>query len=371
MELSELLNTDTVKLTIIPAILVLLVLFFWFKRSGKKRKKNREFGRAPNSRHDNLDWATAVAEADQDVRVGQAYELDVLGDEVVAVDDDKFNKKSEFDSIISDIDDDTLLNRPAMTANRDADINFLDEVELVLKQSKTQNETSSSTSQGVNDAHTGGSVEASSSSHPTNQEKLADDIVYSYDEGDAVTPQADNLVTAESSAEQLPASEGDVGTSDAQTTATQAESANDGLLLVLNVIGSEGRPLRGAAILKALTATGVTYGEMNIFHYYHPQRPGRPLFSIANMVEPGVFTLANMDELNTPGLTLFANVARPEDGVNTFTIMLETAKKLAELLNGTVCDERRGTLSKQGIEHIHGQIREHQRRSRLVHAARA
>ena len=358
MELSELLNTDTVKLTIIPAILVLLVLFFWFKRSSKKpSKKNREFGRAPNSRHDNLDWATAVAEADQEVRVGQAYELDVLGDEVLSVDSDAKEKSNPLGSRASDLDDDTLLNSPSMSAQRDSDIDFLDEVELIYQQPKE--ETPPPATKKTQDAKT---------SSVSSGEHLADGIVYSY-EDEVVTPKED-VVSAAVEPPEDPVVDIETATSEEEVPpATPLQE--EGLLLVLNVIGSEGRQLRGSAILKSLTATGLTYGEMNIFHYFHPQRPGRPMFSVANMVEPGVFTLATMDELTTPGLTLFANVARPEDGINTFTIMLETAKKLAELLNGTVCDERRGTLSKQGIEHIHGEIREHQRRSRLVHSARA
>ncbi|TPW16740.1 MAG: cell division protein ZipA, partial [Halothiobacillaceae bacterium] len=153
--------------------------------------------------------------------------------------------------------------------------------------------------------------------------------------------------------------------------AEPASHPEDGLVLVLNVVVGSGRQLRGSQILKALTATGLTYGAMNVFHYLSPHSPGKPLFSVANMVEPGCFNLSSMEELATPGLTLFANVARPEEGITTFNAMLDVAKKLADYLDATVCDERRGTLSKQRIEHIHGQIREHQRRARLTQLSHA
>ena len=346
MEWSEFLNTDTVQLTVIPGILVLLVLVFWFKRSGKKNKKNREFGRAPNSRHDNLDWATAVAEADQEVRVGQAYELDVLGDEALSVDDKTSSKHRD-----STPNDDELYSSGMKYNRRDEEIDFLDEVELIYKEPEAEKPRPQPV--------------ASSKELHTEQ---SDSIVYTYEE-ETPTPASTQQEEVNEIVEETAASvEPEVRQPEEEKTPQEEQEP---LLLVLNVVGTGGRMLRGPAVLKALTATGLTYGDMNIFHFFHPNRPGKPMFSIANMVEPGSFTLATMEELNTPGLILFANVQRPEEGINTFTVMLESAKKLAELLDGEVCDERRGTLSKQGIEHIHGQIREHQRRSRLSHAARA
>ena len=351
MELSELLNTDTVKLTVVPAILVLVVLFFWFKRGSKKRSKNRTFGRAPNSRHDNLDWSTAVSEADQEVRLGQAYDLDVLGDEELSVGASQGKQhKDNFDHTISNFDDE-VSSAAGMSASRD-EIDFLDEVEQIYSQPEAKNKKR------AEPPRTDG----------------AEDIIYNYDDDLMRTGEAStsSLVTAEEEIAEVPAEQVAVEQNTAPSSNAEGKQPEgEPLLLVLNVVATEGRQFRGGAVLKSLTATGLTFGDMNVFHYYHPQRPGKAMFSIANMIEPGSFTLATMEELNTPGLIMFANVERPEDGINTFTIMVETAKKLAELLGGTVCDQHRGTLSKQGIEHIHGEIREHQRRSRLVHAARA
>jgi cell division protein ZipA len=146
---------------------------------------------------------------------------------------------------------------------------------------------------------------------------------------------------------------------------------DSGMMLALTVVAS-GRQLRGSQVLKAVTASGLSYGKMGIFHYTSPTRPTpRPLFSLANVVEPGTFNLAQMEELATPGLILFANVSRPEDAMSTFNTMLEKARQLAAALDASVCDGRRSTLSKLGIEHIYGEIGEFQRRSRLAQAAHA
>jgi cell division protein ZipA len=153
--------------------------------------------------------------------------------------------------------------------------------------------------------------------------------------------------------------------------APTANPGEPGLILVLNII-AEGRQLRGPAILKAIAATGMAYGAMGVFHFYSANRPGKqPLFSLANMMEPGSFNLSSMEELSTPGLTLFATLSRPNEALATFNKMLDVARKLAKTLDATVCDERRGTLNKQGVEHIHEQIKEYQRKSRITQAQHA
>ncbi len=300
MEFTDLISSETVQLTVVPGILVVLVLFFWFRRSGPRARKmkNGQFGRAANSRHDNLEFLVGPDGAD--VYLGRSHELDQLGDEILAED------------------------REALAAG-----------EPVPRKAHEAPEPVDAFAQ----------VEKAPRADSEEQQQVLEHLDTRVDGSDK---------------EERPSASG-----------ASAEELKNGLMLVLNVV-SKGRPLRGSAILKAITSTGLTYGPMGIFHYYSPTRPAKqPLFSVANMMEPGSFNLNNMEEVSTLGLILFANVARPEEGSETFTAMLETAKRLADLLGATVCDERRGTLSKQGIEHIQGQIQEHQRRSRLEHAAHA
>lgn len=317
MEISDLINTDTVKLTLVPAIVVALVLFFWFRRSTPKAPmRGREGARGRNESGDpSLDepdqWELGEVRVIRDgerhqpaLRTSPGEVLDPLSD----------GMETEFQgrhaSVPAGDEDERTQSRPAAEPAAERDVR----PKRTSPQSPVRPAQLAAESQ---------------SSQPGERSRAAEQPV------------------------------------------PDARQMGAGLMLVLNVVGN-GRPLRGAPILKAVTGAGLTYGKMGIFHYYSPARPGRqPLFSLANMVEPGSFNLATMDELSTPGLTLFANVVNPEDGVSTFNAMLETARKLADGLHCTVCDERRSTLSRQGVEHIHGRIQDFQRRSRLAHAANA
>jgi len=151
-----------------------------------------------------------------------------------------------------------------------------------------------------------------------------------------------------------------------------------GMILQINVV-TRGGPFEGPAILAAAQETGLQAGEMHIFHRYTTDGRRQPLFNMASMVEPGSFPLAKpgrgaasggMEDFTTPGLTLFAQLPGPSDGMSIFSDMLFTAQRLAALLGGELQDETHSVLSKQTIEHIRGQILEHRRLVQLARSRR-
>jgi len=127
----------------------------------------------------------------------------------------------------------------------------------------------------------------------------------------------------------------------------------------------------GNDILRAAYDAELKLGDMKIFHRY-PQgkNAGRALFSMASMVEPGVFPIATMSDFSTPGLTLFAVLPGPEDGIAIFSDMLFTAERIAALLDGELQDETHSALTKQTIEHLREEILEHRRKIQLLQKAR-
>jgi cell division protein ZipA len=116
-----------------------------------------------------------------------------------------------------------------------------------------------------------------------------------------------------------------------------------------------GRPLNGERLQTALEAEGLRHGDMNIFHF-HQAGEKDAVFSVANVVEPGVFDLATMAELETPGITLFCQLPGPLEGADAFDIMLDKARSLATSLDGHVCDDRRNALTTQAVSHYHDRI---------------
>ncbi|WP_260291741.1 cell division protein ZipA C-terminal FtsZ-binding domain-containing protein [Sedimenticola hydrogenitrophicus] len=138
------------------------------------------------------------------------------------------------------------------------------------------------------------------------------------------------------------------------------------LILQINVVASNGT-FSGEDILRVAGDVELEHGDLNIFHRYDTtgRRP-RVIFSMASMLEPGVFPLDKMDTFRTPGLVLFGQLPGPKDGLAAFADMLFTAERLAALLEGELQDETHSVLSKQTIEHIRGRILEHRRQLQLA-----
>lgn len=127
----------------------------------------------------------------------------------------------------------------------------------------------------------------------------------------------------------------------------------------LNVIARADQGFAGDDILRLLLGCGLRFGDMDFFHLSEAQG-GTPTiqFSVANMMQPGVFDLENMDELSTQGLMFFLTLPGPHDMVRAFDLMLETAHTVAHSLGGDVYDETRSVMTKQHVESLRQSIRE-------------
>jgi cell division protein ZipA len=134
-------------------------------------------------------------------------------------------------------------------------------------------------------------------------------------------------------------------------------------VFMLNVVARDREGFRGEDILHILLACDLRFGDMNFFHR-HEFEAGRGAiqFSVANMMQPGVFDIDRMGDFNTPGLVFFLTLPGPEDMMKAFDYMLETAQAVARNLDGDVLDESRSVLSKQSLEHCRQQIRDLERR---------
>jgi cell division protein ZipA len=80
------------------------------------------------------------------------------------------------------------------------------------------------------------------------------------------------------------------------------------------------------------------------------------------MMQPGVFDIDNMADMSTPGLVFFLTLPGPENMMQAYDYMLETAQAVARNLGADVLDESRSVLTRQTMEHSRQQIRELERR---------
>ena len=151
---------------------------------------------------------------------------------------------------------------------------------------------------------------------------------------------------------------------------SQAQSARlprheDTQVYSLNVISRVHQGFAGDDILRVLLGCGLRFGDMDFFHLSETQG-GAPTiqFSVANMMQPGIFDLENMDELSTQGLMFFLTLPGPHDMARAFDQMLETAHTVAHSLGGDVYDETRSVMTKQYVESLRQSIREYENKWR-------
>jgi cell division protein ZipA len=133
-------------------------------------------------------------------------------------------------------------------------------------------------------------------------------------------------------------------------------------IVTLYVAARAGEKLRGPDIVVAAEKAGLAYGHMQIFHRLvegHPERG--PVFSVANIMKPGSFDMATIQELETPAIAFFLTLPAPMTALDAWEKMLPTAQRMAELLDGMVLDESRNALGRQRIAHIRDELRAYDR----------
>lgn len=134
-------------------------------------------------------------------------------------------------------------------------------------------------------------------------------------------------------------------------------------ILTLFVAARDGAQLSGPDLVVAAEKAGLIYGYMGIFHRLvdgHPEQG--PVFSVANMIKPGNFELAGIQQLHTPGISFFMTLPTPVPALDAWDMMLPTAQRMAELLDAVVLDEERNALGRQRIAHIRDELRAYDRK---------
>ena len=113
-------------------------------------------------------------------------------------------------------------------------------------------------------------------------------------------------------------------------------------MITFYVVSAEGYQFEGEHVVECLEALGFEYGEYNIFHRHkHLGNSNSPvIFSVANMMQPGVFDLNNLKDFSTIGLVIFMHL--PTDGnlKTNLRLMLQCTERLASALNGFVLNDR-------------------------------
>jgi len=133
-------------------------------------------------------------------------------------------------------------------------------------------------------------------------------------------------------------------------------------IVTLYLAARAGQKLHGPDIVVAAEKAGLVYGYMGVFHRLVENHPDRgPVFSVANIMKPGSFDMANIQSMETPAIAFFLTLPAPVNALDAWETMLPTAQRMAELLDGVVLDEQRNALGRQRIAHIRDELRAYDR----------
>lgn len=133
-------------------------------------------------------------------------------------------------------------------------------------------------------------------------------------------------------------------------------------IMTVYLAARAGEKLRGPDIVVAAEKVGLVYGHMGVFHRLVERQPERgPVFSVANIIKPGSFDMADIQSVETPAIAFFLTLPAPVSAMDAWDAMLPTAERMAELLGGLLLDEQRNALGRQRIGHIREELRAYDR----------
>ena len=135
------------------------------------------------------------------------------------------------------------------------------------------------------------------------------------------------------------------------------------LIISLHVMASGDGRISGGELVVAAEKASLVYGAQGLFHRLVDGRPeAGPIFSMINTVQPGRFELSRINELSSPGISLFMTLPCALSGLDAWDRMLPAAQRIAGLLHADVYDEEMNLLGRQRIASIRDQLRAYDRR---------
>lgn len=140
---------------------------------------------------------------------------------------------------------------------------------------------------------------------------------------------------------------------------TESDAISADKIITINVIAGEDRVFNGRELWDLLHAAGLRHDGMKILSKTEGNREdGKPIFRVANIVNPGTFDAEAIDDFSTPGISMFMLLPAPINNLLAFEQMLTVARRLAEALDGQLLDFKRQEMTAQGIEQARRRIRE-------------
>lgn len=118
--------------------------------------------------------------------------------------------------------------------------------------------------------------------------------------------------------------------------------------------------ITGVELLDASLKSGLVFGDRNIFHRIH-EEDTEPVFSMANLTNPGSFDKNAWNTMEIRGVTMFMTLPGPRNALDAWDSMLATSRRLAELLHADLLDDKRQVFTRDRSLQIKEEMREYER----------
>ncbi len=128
----------------------------------------------------------------------------------------------------------------------------------------------------------------------------------------------------------------------------------DRKIITLFLHAKDGLQFDWHQIKDAAAKAGLEYGDDHLFYRY--RRVGsekKALFLVANMLKPGVFD----PDLRTTGLVFIMTLPGEMNALDLWDTMFPVAKRMEELLDGSLTDENHSAFSRQRIASMREEMR--------------
>ena len=129
-------------------------------------------------------------------------------------------------------------------------------------------------------------------------------------------------------------------------------------LIILYLRAGEDERFSREQLRGAFHEVGLKFGDRRIFHHFGvgAMQGELPLFSVANMFEPGHLDMSAPADMATPGLAMFLQLPAPIEGAIAFELYMSTADRLARLLGARLLSESHRELTAADIERMRGRV---------------
>ena len=129
-------------------------------------------------------------------------------------------------------------------------------------------------------------------------------------------------------------------------------------IVTIRMVAIDDSEYSGEEIVCKLRENGMIHEEPGIFNYYYGSNKIR-VFSAANLHEPGIFDMNQLENLKIKGISFFMSLPLKTNEINAFDEMMSVLKKIKSSLKGELLDDTGSSLSIQRERYIREEVIEY------------